>query len=164
MNNTIGLITSLMGHWELLGQLGHAAEALIDHKVKTVEQRWEIIRPVGDALAPVIDEIMAKLSKGSTNVTVMSTQAEMEESLLSGMRTAYIGQCVSRATSRLVVAAGASEEDKKKIEQEKSQIAESVRAEATQRASRFDGKWLKGALEVFKTLAPVLLPLLLKAA
>jgi hypothetical protein len=168
--NRIQMLRLFMGHWEMLYALGQLAEQLADPKVDSVSKKWAVIKPAGDMLAPEIDQIinqlhgvtasghgMAALSSG------MSTEAELEESLLSGFKHAYIEMHVQDATRGMVAAAGASEEDKKKVQESIAQSAVEARAAATEKARRFDGHWLKAALQVWTTLSPILLPLLMKS-
>lgn len=86
--NTIQLMKLLAGRWELLYKLGDAAQKLSDAATDTMVERWEILKPVGDDLAPALDELfgstkIAALSTGG----LMQTEAELEAELIAGVQS-----------------------------------------------------------------------------
>jgi hypothetical protein len=162
--NGLQWMRALAGRWQLLASLGQAAQELADPAVNSMEKRWEIIKPVGDELAPELDKIIAEFGKPAAS-SIMSTEAELEASLLTGLQQAFIDHHVNAASRGMVLAATADEEAKNKFAKEKTAIEAKAREQATTQARRFDGHFLRGAIELAKTLAPLLTalaPLLVK--
>ena len=159
MFNNLGLARVLLGHMDLLILLGETAPELA--AAHNTVDRWDIIKPVGDKLAPVIDEIVSQV-KAPGHMQMMSTQEDIEANVLNQVKAAYVDYAVKNATRGMVLASNADDEAKKKHADAKLKIEEDTRAKAMAEAGRrFDGKWLNAALELFKTVAPIVLPALL---
>jgi hypothetical protein len=157
--NNLRLMRVLLGHMDVLILLGEAAPEFA--AAHTTVDKWDIIKPVGDKLVPAIDDILTQL-KSSGNMQMMATAEELEATVLNQVKAAYVDYAVKNATRGMVLAANADDEAKKKHAESKLKVEEQTREQATAEAhKRFDGKWLNAALELFKTVAPILLPALL---
>ena len=144
MLSKLQMLQVLMGHWELVYVLGDAANHWVDPSTDTITERWDIIKAVGDAAAPALDDIVSKI-KGFSGLQaqgLMITEQEMESEFLTGMQAAYVaanvaGKDVDAETGNLLTAQG----------------------------RLFDGSRLGKALDLFQKLVPVLVqlaPLLVK--
>lgn len=155
----IQLMQLLMGHWELLYKLGAAAQKLADAATDTMVERWEIIKPIGDEIAPIADQLFGAggVTVSTLSAGTMMTEADMELALIDGVRHAYCDAMANQAASSLVCATGVDADGLAKFEASKQGEYNKVFAASGEEAvRRFDGHRLRGAIKLFQELAPLL--------
>lgn len=128
--------TFLKNHYELLYEAGMVSLQLAE--ARDYVARWDILKPLGDKLAPLLDELTA----GPQSMTAVGTQSisqtnqEQQETFLIDFRNAY-------------VAMRAGYDDPHRQALSSSQLGE-AQSQFMVEAALFDHNWLTAALKVME--------------
>lgn len=137
-------------HLEELYMFGEAGLEL--SQAKNFQERWAILRPVGDHMAPKLDEWFAPSSGGvsTTAISHMTTEAELEAELIMAVRTAMIEDARKHAMAAIV---GTTSDDPvavKALNDKREKAGEEAAKRVEAKALKFDGRWLNAALAAFE--------------